>query len=124
MAPVGVHTGSQGSQTDGTCTEYSNPPVPGRLVTQSPLPGNMLITYPDPLGPLSRPGLGGQSFEIRADSPGGVQFCWLPFQPLSRSDQTHSGEEDSSATENQPSVRLFMSIIGLLTATEKQLVSG
>ena len=142
---VGVHKGRQGSQADGTGTGYSNPPVPRRLVTQSPLPGNMPMTYPDPLGPLSRPGLGGQSFKVRADSPAGIQFCRLSFRPLSRSGQTHSGEVDSCHRQstfcwdfcwrllswcNQKqivflcSVRLFMSQIGLLTATEKQVVSG
>ena len=64
----------------------------------------MSTTYPDPLGRLSRPGLGGQSFKIRADSPAGIQFCRLSFRPLSRCSQTHSGEVDSSVTETQPSV--------------------
>ena len=35
---VGVHKGRRGSQADGSSTEYLNPLVPRRLVTQSPLP--------------------------------------------------------------------------------------
>ena len=50
---VGVHKGRQGSQADGTGKGYSNPPVPRRLVTKSPLSGNVPSTYLDLLGPLS-----------------------------------------------------------------------
>ena len=93
-SPIGVHKGHHRSQADGTGKGYSNPPVPRQLVTESPLTGNVLSTHPDPLGPLSRPGLGGQPFKIRAGSPTGS---------LSRSSQTHPGEVDSSITD-QPSV--------------------
>ena len=48
------------SETHGTGQVYKNPPLPRRLVTQSPFPGNVLTTHPDPLGPLPRPGLGSE----------------------------------------------------------------
>ena len=47
---LGVYKGGQGSETHGTDKGYLNPPVPSRLVTQTPKPGNLPTTYPDPLG--------------------------------------------------------------------------
>ena len=63
----------------------------------------MPTIYPDPLRPLSRTGLGGQSFKIRIGPSAGFQFRRLSLRSLSRSGQTHSGEMDSSISENQPS---------------------
>ena len=50
---IGVHQGRQGGQTNGTSSGYLNPPVPRRLVSESPLPGNLPTTYSDPFGPMS-----------------------------------------------------------------------
>ena len=47
-----IYKGGQGSETDGTSKGYPNPPVPRQLVTESPVPGNLPTTFPDPLGPL------------------------------------------------------------------------
>ena len=47
-----VHQGGQRSETHGSSTGYQNPPVPRRLVTESPFPGDLPTTYPDPLGPV------------------------------------------------------------------------
>ena len=49
---TGIYQGSQGGETDGSSTGYPDPPVPRRLVSQSPGPGNLPTTYPDPLGPV------------------------------------------------------------------------
>ena len=49
-APLRVYKGGQGSETDGTNKGYPNPPVPRRLVAESPVLGNLPTTYPDPLG--------------------------------------------------------------------------
>ena len=46
----GVHQGGQRSETHGSSKGYQDPPVPRRLVTESPFPGNLPTTYPDPLG--------------------------------------------------------------------------
>ena len=42
-----VHQGGQRSETHGSGKRYQNPPVPRRLVTESPLPGDLPTTYPD-----------------------------------------------------------------------------
>ena len=119
-----VHQGRQGSQVDGSGAGYSNPPLPRRLVTESPVPGNLPMTDPDPLGPMSRSRVDNQSFKVGTGSTTGFQLCWLLFQPLSRSGQTHSREVDSSVTENQPSFRRPARSGSSWTAIEKQVVSG
>ena len=50
---IGVHQGRQGGQANGTSSGYPNPPVPRRLVSESPLPGNLPTTYSDPFGPVA-----------------------------------------------------------------------
>ena len=64
------------------------------------MPGNMPTTYADPLGPVSGSRVGSQSFQVGTGSTTGFQLCQLSFRPLSRSGQTHSGEMDSSVTED------------------------
>ena len=71
--------------------------------------------------------MGGQFEKVGTCSPTGVQLCRLSFRPLPGSSKTHSGEVASPEmlmNKEDCSVRQFMSLIGLLTATEKQVVSG
>ena len=98
---VGVHKGHQGDQTYGTVSGYSNPPVPRRLVSESPLPRNLPTAYPDPFGPMSHSRLGSQYVKVGAGSPVGVQLCRLSFGPLAGPGKTHAGEVDNSVSENQ-----------------------
>ena len=63
-SPSRIYQGSQGGETDGTGTGYPDPPVPRRLVSQSPVPGNLPTTYPDPLGPVPRIRVGGKHEQI------------------------------------------------------------
>ena len=100
---VGVHQGGQGGKTNGTGTGYLNPPVPRRLVTESPLPENVPTTYPDPFGPMSLSGLGSQH-GIRTSSPTSFRLCRISFRPISRPSQTHLGQMDGSILKDQPSV--------------------
>ena len=65
------------------------------------MPGNVPTTYPDPFGPMSQSRLGGQHVKVGTGSPTGVQLCRLSFRPLSRPGQAHTGEVDSSVSENQ-----------------------
>ena len=69
--------------------------------------------------------LGSKHEEIRANPSTGLQFRWLPVCPVDRSGVTNSrkmGKFTSKAPLFQDSQ--FMSLIGLLTATEKQVWSG
>ena len=81
-----VPKSGQRSEADGTSKGYSDPAVPRRLVTESPVPGNLPTTYPDRLGPVPA---------VRV----GSQFRRLPVQPVIRSGSTHSGPVDSSSRE-------------------------
>ena len=98
---VGVH---QRGQADGTVSGYSNPPVPRRLVTESPLPGNVPTTYPDPFGPMSLSRLGSQHGKIRAGSPTILRLRQISFRPISRPSQTHTGQVDGPISKDQPSL--------------------
>ena len=91
-----VYKGGQRSETYGSSKGYPNPPVPRRLVIESPVPGNLPTTYPDPFGPLSTVRLGSKHEEIRARTSANLQFRRLLIRSASRSSTTHSGPVDSS----------------------------
>ena len=126
---TGVHKGGQRGETHSTSTGYPDPPVPRQLVTESPVSGNLPTTYPDPVGPWPRIRVGSKH-EIRVDPSTSFQFRRLPVRPSDRSSPAHSGKMERCAgkvtfyqgQENLP--RQFMSLIGLLTAKEKQVWSG
>ena len=128
---LGVYKGGQGSQVHSTSQGYPDPPVPRRLVTESPLPGNLPTTYPDPLGPLLRVGLDSKYEEVRTKPQQifnfvGYRFNLLTGRVLPTQDRWRALQEKLSFIKNWNNwtVRRFMSLIGLLTATEKQVWSG
>ena len=98
---VGVHKGGQGSQVNGTGSGYQNPPVPRRLVAESPMPGNVPTSYPDPLGPMPQVRVGSQYDQVGVGASAGLQLCRLPFRPLSGVGQTDPGEVDGSVPKDQ-----------------------
>ena len=93
-----VHQGSQRGETDGSGKGYQDPPVP-RLVTESPFPGKLPTTYPDPLGPVSAVRVDCKHDQIRVSSQTGLQFCRLPVRPDHWSGTTHSGPFASPSRE-------------------------
>ena len=46
---LGIYKGGQRSETHGTNKGYPDLSVPGRLVAESPMPGDLPTTYPDPV---------------------------------------------------------------------------
>ena len=98
---VGVHKGGQGSQVNGTGSGYQDPPVPRRLVAESPVPGNVPTSYPDPLGPMPQVRVGSQYDQVGVGASAGLQLCRLPFRPLSGAGQTDPGEVDGSVPKDQ-----------------------
>ena len=96
-----VHQGGQRSETHGSSTGYQNPPVPRRLVTESPFPGDLPTTYPDPLGPVSTVGLGSKYDKIGISPQTGLQFCRLPVRPDHQSSSTHSRPVGSTSGETK-----------------------
>ena len=85
-----VHQGGQGSKTDGSSKGYSDPPVPRRLVTTSPFPGDLPTQYPDPLVPLPKVRMGSKYGQVRANSQTGIQLRRLPVRPSFRTGPAHS----------------------------------
>ena len=69
------------------------------MVSQSPVPGNLATTYPDPLGPMSRSRVGGKLEEIRVNTLTEFEFHQLPVRPVDRSGFAHSGEMVGPATK-------------------------
>ena len=100
---VGVHKGGQGGKTHGSIEGYSDPPIPRRLVTESPMPGNLPTSYADPFGPLPLSRLGSQHGQVRAGSPTNLRLRRLSFRPISGVSQTNSGQVEESISEAQPS---------------------
>ena len=108
--PARVYKSSQGGEIDGTGTGYPDPPVPRRLVSQGPLPPDLPVTYPDPLGPVPRFSVAGKHDQIGAYATTGVQFRRLPVRPPVRSGSAHSRQMGLPTTEtssNQESQDLF-----------------
>ena len=96
---TGVYQNSQGGEADGSGKGYQDPPVPRRLVAESPFPGNLPTAYPDPLGPMSRIRLGSEYDQVRVGSHTGLQFRRLPVRPDLWSGITHSGPLASPSRE-------------------------
>ena len=96
-----IHQGSQRGEIDGSGKGYQDPPVPRRLVTESPFPGNLPTTYPDPLGPMSTVRVDCKHDQVRISPQTGLRFRRLPLRPDHRSGSTHSGPVASPSGETE-----------------------
>ena len=117
----GVHCCSKGGETDGHTEGYKDPPVPRRLVGKSQIPPNLSPTYPTASQDVPGSRLVGEYGKIRAGTQASLQ---LPVGPTP--DRWLSLQQKIQALLLLPAcpVRQFMSLIGLLTATEKQVHLG
>ena len=127
----GVHCLGKGGETDGHTQGYKNPPVPRRLVGQSQIPPNLSPSHPNPGQDVPGSGLAGELRKIRTGAQTSLQLRRLPVRPQVRPGQTDTGPVAKSSRKNTTllllpacPVRQFMSLIGLLTATEKQVHLG
>ena len=123
----GVHSGGQRGQTDGFTQGYTNPPVPRRLVGESHIPPNLSPAYTDLGSSLSRTRLAGEQGEVRT----GPNFVGYQFdlregkvRPTPERCQALTDKILSVLSSPVCPVRQFMSLIGLLTTTEKQVHLG
>ena len=126
-----VHSGGQRGQTDGVTEGYKNPPVPRRLVGERHVPPNMSAAYTDLGSSLSITRVAGEQGEVRTGPKTGLQLRRLPVRPQGGQGQTHTRtladlnrQDIVNPVRSGGPVRQFMSLIGLLTATEKQLHLG
>ena len=78
----GVHQGGQGGETYGSEQGYKNPPVPRRLVTESPFMGDWLTSHPSSVVPLPQTGLAGEYKKVRVDPSTGLFLRRLPVRPV------------------------------------------
>ena len=117
---LGVHCSSKGGETDGHTQGYKNPPVPRRLVSKSHVPPSLSPTYTNKCQDVSGPRLASKCREIGTGTQASLRLCRLPVRPLVRLGSTHTGSLAKPSRENTKA----MSLIGLLTATEKQVHLG
>ena len=124
----GVHSGGQRGQTHGTSEGYKDPPVPRRLAGEGLYPRHLSPAYTNLSNPLSGTRVAGEQGEVRIGPQTGFQLRRLPVptvvRPTSERWQTLTDKIRSILSDLVCPVRQFMSLIGLLTATEKQVHLG
>ena len=127
----GVHCVSEGCETDGHTQGYKNPPVPRRLVGESQIPRNFLqhtqtlIKMCQDLGWL----VNLEKSELEPKQVFdfvGYQFDLRSGRVRPTPDRWQSLQDKIQVLLSLPTcpVRQIMSLIGLLTATEKQIHLG
>ena len=126
----GVHSGGQRGQTDGLTERYKNPPIPRRLVGESHVPPNLSPAYTDLGSSLSRTRVAVNE-KSELDPKQVFNFVGYQFnvkegkvRPTPEHWQTLTDKILSILSGPVCPVREFMSLIGLLTATEKQVHLG
>ena len=128
---LGVYCDSKGGETDSQSQGYKDPPVPRRLVGESHIPPGLSSTYSESGENMSKIRQAGEFGKVRAGSKADLRFCRLPVRPPGRSGPTNPDRWQNlqdkileiMSLPHCP-VRQFMSLIGLLTATEKQVHLG
>ena len=121
----GVHSGDQRGQTHGTTEGNKDPPVPRRLADESLYPLHLSPAYTDLNNSLSRTRVAGEQGKVRAGSQTGFQLRKLPdlkegkVRPTPECWQALTDKIQSILSGPVCLVWQFMSLIGLLTATEK-----
>ena len=124
----GVHCNSKGGETDGHTQGYKDPPVPRRLVGENHLPPALSRAYTGPSNSVPEIGLAGEHGKVRTGTEASFQLCRLPVRPRVRPtpDRWQSLQEKILNLLSLPAcpVGEFMSLICLLTATEKQVHLG
>ena len=94
-----VHQGGQGGETYGSEQGYKNPPVPRRLVTESPFKGDWSMSHPGSVVSLPRTGLAGQHQKVGVDSSTGLYLRRLPVRPVDGSGFANSRKMGKLASE-------------------------
>ena len=127
----GVHLCGQRGQVNGSIPGYKDPPVPRRLVDSSPYLRILPPGHSIPHCPLPGVGLDSQPTKVRTGTQTDVRVRGLQVRSLSRTGLTDSEplgvdppKVESILSNPSCRVRKFMSLIGLLTATEKQVPLG
>ena len=132
----GIYSSGKRGETDGLTQGYKDPPVPRRLVGQSQIPPNLSPSHPNSGQDVPGSGLAGELREIRTGAQTtclkqvfnfvGYQFDLRSGRVRPTPDRWQSLQGKIQTLLLLPAcpVRQFMSLIGLLTATEKQVHLG
>ena len=125
----GVHNCGQGGQTHGSGKKHPDAPIPRRLADPSKRQRHLFSEHPNPANFVSGVGLGCEPQEVGTGAQTDFQLCGLPVRLGPGSSQAHPGKMGGSKINSllertSCSVRQLMSLIGLLTAKEKQVPSG
>ena len=117
----GVYYYCKGGKTDGRSKRYKDPPIPRQLVGESHIPPGLSPTYTGHSENVPGFRLAGEHRKVGTGTKTSFQLRRLPIRP--RLDWWQSLQEKILELVSLPtcSVREFMSLMGLLTATEKQV---
>ena len=124
---LGVYCCSKG-ETNGHIQGYKNPSVPRRLVGERQIPPGLSPAHSRSSENMPKTRLAGEFRKVRTGAQADIRFCRLPVRPQGWSCPTYTGplaEPPGQILEilSLPAclVRQFVSLIGLLTATELQI---
>ena len=131
---LGVHCDSKRGETDGHTQGYKNPPVPRRLVGESHIPPGLSPAYSKISGNMSKIRLAGEfGILVKWEQVPKQVFDFVGYQFDLQAGRVRPTPDRWQSLQNKiweilslPTcpVRQFMSLIGLLTATEKQVHLG
>ena len=125
---LGVYCSSKGGETDGHTQEYKNLPVPRRLVGESQIPPGLSPAHSRSSENMPRTRLAGEFGKVRTGTKADLRFVGYQFDLRAgrvrpTPDRWQNLQDKILEILSLPTcpVRQFMSLIGLLTATEKQV---
>ena len=127
----GVHSGGQRGQTHGTSEGYKDPPVPRPLASESLYPRHLSPAYSNPSRTVPGTRVAGEQGKSELVPKQVFNFVGYQFdlkegrvRPTEERWQTLTDKIRFLMSDPVCPVRQLMSLIGLLTATEKQVHLG
>ena len=125
-SPHGVHYYSKGGKADGHSKWYKDPPIPRQRVGESHIPPGLSPAYTGPSKNVPTFRLAGERRKVGTGTQASFQLRRLRIRPRVRSGPTDTGLV-ARPTRKKTGAHLptgLLSLIGLLTATEKQVHLG
>ena len=123
---LGVYCCSKGGETDGHTQGYKDPPVPRRLVGESQIPPGLSSAYSGSSKNMPRSRLAGEFGKVRTGAKQIFDFVGYQFDLWAGRVRWQYLQDKILEILSLLAcpVRQFISLIGLLTATEKQVHLG
>ena len=124
MAPPGLYNDCKGSEGNGPHEGTQTSPIPGRLADQVPVSGRSPGEHSGHGRPNPVLGVDNKSGEIRTKANSGVFVRGLRIPSRFSPCKTHSSEILSFKSKHVLTASCLMSLVGLLTSTEKMVPGG